>query len=171
MLQLNPCRTTWHITFGTYGARLHGGSRPTVDKLHNRLGTPFLSTDAERLGTVRGRMNFSACRLTEEQRLFIEGEINSICKQGGWDYRICAAEVDHVHLLCDIVPEIHGEKVRRLVKRWLGQSLGRKWPLAKEERWWAVGGSNKAVKDSSYLNNVYRYILNQRSSPIEAYES
>lgn len=164
MQYLNPDRTTWHITFGTYGARLHGNVRPTVDKQHNRLGTPFLPTDIVRQQQARGRMRFAARQFTPTQRLFIEQQIGSICERGGWDYRICAAAVDHVHLLCDIIPEIHGEKVRRLVKRWLGQALGQRWPLAKSERWWAEGGSNKAVKDVAYLENAYRYILKQRAT-------
>jgi len=161
---LDTGRTTWHITFGTYGTRLHGSERPTVDKQHNRLGTPFLPADAARQRQAHKRMSFTARRFTQLQRLFIEQQIGPICERGGLDYRICAAETDHVHLLCDIIPEIHGEKVRRLVKRWLGQALSEQWPLVRGERWWAVGGSNKAVRDGAYLNNAYRYILNQRAT-------
>ena len=35
--------TTWHITFGTYGTRLHGSKVPTVDKQHNEVGESFVS--------------------------------------------------------------------------------------------------------------------------------
>ena len=38
---------TWHITFGTYGARLHGDERPTVDRNHNHLQSVI--EDAARL--------------------------------------------------------------------------------------------------------------------------
>lgn len=31
MQQLHPNLKTWHITWGAYGTRLHGGDRPTVD--------------------------------------------------------------------------------------------------------------------------------------------
>jgi len=143
MQSWNSDRTTWHLTFGTYGARLHGSVRPTVDKQHNRLGTSFLPTDAMRQRRARNRMRFTARLFTPPQRLFIEQQIGSICERGGWDYRISvsAAEADHIHLLCDIVPEVHGEKVRRLVKRWLGQALSERWPLANGERWWAERGS------------------------------
>jgi len=164
MQHWNPARTTWHITFGTYGTRLHGSARPTVDKQHNRLGTPFLHANVARQRQALKRMSFAARRFTPPQCLFIEQQIGSICKRGGWDYRICAAETDHVHLLCDILSEIHGKKVRRLVKRWLGQALSERWPLAQGERWWAEGGSNKAVGDRAYLENAYRYILKQRAT-------
>ena len=36
------------ITFTTYGARLHGSARGSVDDEHNVYGTPLLPVDAER---------------------------------------------------------------------------------------------------------------------------
>ena len=45
--------TPWHITFGTYGTRLHGTFAPTVDKQHNALGTEFLSKNAARVRSDR----------------------------------------------------------------------------------------------------------------------
>ena len=70
-------------------------------------------------------MKFPPRFLTTEQREFAETELPKICERGGWSYRVCSAAPDHMHLLCDIVPEVHGEKVRRLVKRWFGQALER----------------------------------------------
>jgi REP element-mobilizing transposase RayT len=163
---LNPLRTTWHITFGTYGTRLHYGSRPIVDKHHNRFSKLFLPSDRERESFLREHMNFRSRYLTDEQQAFIEDLLPVLCERGGWDYRIGSARADHVHLLCDVDPEIQGERVRRLVKRWLTQALSQVWPLLPGERWWAVEDSNKAVKEHQYLNNCYGYILRQRATPI-----
>jgi len=104
--------------------------------------------------------------LATEQRTFIESELPSICLRGGWEYRIAAAAADHVHILCDIAPAIHGEKTRRLLKRWLGQALSERWPLPPKATWWAEEGSNIAVNDEKYLNNVYNYIARQRATPV-----
>src|SRR2546421_11369035 len=38
----------YHITWGTYGTRLHGDGRGTVDREHNEYGTPVLGPDPER---------------------------------------------------------------------------------------------------------------------------
>ena len=160
--RLDPALTGWHITFGTYGARLHGGFRATVDKRHNQQHEEFVQRDVAREKSDRERMKFPPRLVTKPQRLFAEEEILAICERGGWEYRVCAAGNDHVHLLCDVVPEVHGEKVRRLVKRWLGQSLSSKWPLPDGATWWAEEGSNIAVKDEKYLNNCFRYIFEQR---------
>ncbi len=159
---LDPTRTSWHITWGTYGTRLHGGSKPTVDREHNRLGEEFVARDVDRETRESQAMRYPGRLLSDEQRAFLEKQIPAICLRGGWTYRIAAAEIDHVHVLCDIVPGVHGEKVRRLLKRWTGQALNKDWPLEKGSRWWAVEGSNRAVRDKQYLNNVYRYIRRQR---------
>lgn len=157
--------TPWHLTFGTYGTRLHGSSAPTVDKSHNELGRPFLPKNQIRVACEGERMKFAPRYLSNAQRVFIEAEITTICERGGWQYRICAAQSDHVHLLCDAIAEVHGEKVRRLVKRWLGQALSEKWPLPAEATWWAEEGSNIAIHDEQYLNNCFAYIFRQRITP------
>ncbi len=132
---LHATLTTWHITFGTYGTRLHGGFRATIDKQHNLRYEEFRHRNAAREKSERERMKFQPRYLSLEQRVFVESEIVAICERGGWEYRICAAANDHVHLLCDVVPEVHGEKVRRLVKRWLGQSLSERWSLPDGATW------------------------------------
>ncbi len=170
--RLDPQRTTWHITFGTYGTRLHGGVRITVERNRNRRGDPFVGADPQRRGAERDRMRFKPVWLTDEQRRFLEAVVPEICKRGGWGFRTASAGGDHVHLLVDVLPEIHGERVRRLIKRWLGQALSRRWPLGDSPArvstarptWWAEQGSNKPVKDVEYLNAAYGYIRNQHTT-------
>ncbi len=96
-----PPLTPWHITFGTYGTRLHGAAAPTVDKQHNERSEPFLSRNTERAASDRERMKFAPRYFDSDQRVFVEAELPMICERGGWHYRICAAGSDHVHLLCD----------------------------------------------------------------------
>jgi REP element-mobilizing transposase RayT len=164
---LDPSRTSWHITWGTYGTRLHGSYRPTVEREHNQRGEPFVAPNRERQAALQAILNFPPVFFTAEQRTFIETELPSICERGGWAYRIAAAANDHVHILCDIVPAMHGEKVRRILKRWLGQALSAEWPLpSPKATWWAEEGSNIAVKDEKYLNNVYNYIARQGTTSV-----
>lgn len=160
---LHPARTTWHITFGTYGTRLHGDARPTVDRQHNTRGTPFLSKDPERRSNEQERMRANAVYLSFEQRRFVQEQLPTICERGGWDDRVAAAGPDHVHVLIDIDRAIHGEKARRLIKRWLGQTLTEQYGKPAGGTWWAEEGSNKAIHDETYLNNAFGYIADQRA--------
>jgi hypothetical protein len=161
---LDPARTTWHITWGAYATRLHGSARPTVDKQHNRRGELFVPRVAGRERYTQATLNFPAVILSEEQRVFIEAGLPPICERGGWTHRNCAAAPDHVHLLCDVPSAVHGEKVRRLVKRWLGQELSSRWPLPQGATWWAEEGSNVAIHDEAYLSNAFAYIFRQRTT-------
>ncbi len=108
-------------------------------------------------------MRAAAVQLTLDQQRFIQEHMPHICERGGWTLRISAAVADHVHVLLDAAPAIHGEKVRRLVKRWLTQLLNQHWPTPAGGRWWAEQGSNRAVDTETYLNRAYEYIERQRA--------
>ncbi len=156
--------TTWHITFGTYGTRLHGSSRPTVDRQHNQRGTPFLPESNKRESFERGRLKGSPVVLTQPQQQHIESTVPILCGRGGWVLIACAAGPDHVHVLIEVDSAIHGKQVRPLLKRWLTQSLDERWKDTGRPAWWAEGGSTKAVKEESYRANAIRYIERQRAS-------
>ncbi len=164
---LDPARTTWHITFGTYGTRLHGDIRPTVDRNHNKPGQPFIHHDPGRAKDERDKMNGDPIHLTAPQRAVIETIIPEICKRGGWTYRICAApdEADHVHILLDAERSIDPDRIMMWLKRWLGEALTNRWSKPLSGTWWAKGGSTPPVKDQQYLNNAYHYIRRQRTLP------
>jgi hypothetical protein len=73
--QLNPPLTPWHITFGTYGTRLHGSVAPTVDKQHNILGDPFLPRNSYREQAAREKLKFAPIYFSVAQRVFIEAQL------------------------------------------------------------------------------------------------
>lgn len=154
--------TEWHITWGTYGARLHGGERLTVERAQNQRGEPFVEVKQSRETWERNRLRGTPVSFNREQRRFIEKVLPAICARGGWTLIVCAAERDHVHILVAIPSEIHGKRVRELLKRWLTQELNRRWTKPESGRWWASGGSTIAVRDASYRVNVVRYIERQR---------
>jgi REP element-mobilizing transposase RayT len=152
----------YHMTFGTYGARLHGDPRPTVDRDHNQFGTPFVATNFERRSREATLMRAERVVLTETQRLFVESVIPTVCGRGQWTYHITAAQCDHVHTL--LTADGDARAVRRLLKRWLSEELDRRWPRARGQVWWAEGGSIKWIWKEDYLRDAYEYIERQRST-------
>ncbi len=163
---LDPSRTTWHITWGTYGTRLHGGDRPTVDRRRNLRGEPFADRDERFEHREKNLMTAPVVVLTNEQRRFIESVIPAVCERGGWTYRICAAgpERDHVHVLCDLDAAVNGKDARKWMKRWVTEALDARYKRPDSGSWWAEGGSTKIVADEAHLNNVFDYLLRQRAS-------
>ncbi len=149
---------TYHITFGTYGTRLHGGVAPTVALPRNHYEEDFEAPNAVRYEMSRELMREKPCVLSSEQRRFLENGIPAICDRGKWLYHIAAVQEDHVHILlsADADPKV----VRQWLKTWLSQSLNAHYG---KRTWWAKGGSGKWVFEEDYFNNVHQYILNQRT--------
>jgi REP element-mobilizing transposase RayT len=160
---LGTSLTTWHVTWGTYGARLHGDDRATVDRFKNKPGDPYVEPAMYRARVANDSLRGDVVYLTREQQEFVQAAMPEVCVRGGWTLRTCAAAHDHVQFLVDVDPAIHGERVRRLLKRWLGEALSDKFGKPDGERWWAVQGSNIAIHDERYLNNACRYVFRQRA--------
>ena len=154
---VNADSQAWHITFGTYATRLHEDPRPTVDRRHNHVGTPFPPPDPAR----QQKPSELPLRLTREQREHIEKTIPHLCDKGGWVLTTCAAQPDHIHILLSAPHQTHGKLIRKWLKRWLSGSLTQTFgppPM----RWWSAGGSTKPVCNEDYFNNATSYINNQR---------
>ncbi len=152
----------YHITFGTYGTRLHGDPRGTVERHFNQYGTPIVENDPWKQKFERDSMIAAPVVLTDSQRQFIESTMPSICQRGGWEYHICATQPDHVHVL--LSSDRPGRDIRKWLKTWLGQELTARWPDESRPRWWAVGGSVKYVWKKPYLRTAYGYIERQRAT-------
>jgi exodeoxyribonuclease V alpha subunit len=152
----------YHISFGTYGVRIHGDIRFTVDRRHNTYGEPFIERDDPRSNAETEQTKFPPIFLTREQRLFVEEALPSICDRGGWKHVTSAAGPDHVHVVLSTEREC--EKVRNWLKRWLGEALTKEWRSPASGTWWAEGGSIKWVWGEEYLGEVIEYVRNQRAT-------
>ena len=89
----------YHITFGTYGTRLHGDCRGTVDRRHNSPGEPVLGNNESWQRAEFNQLAFKPIVLTLSQRQHAETVIPEICLRGKWSYVAAAAKPDHVHVL------------------------------------------------------------------------
>jgi len=153
----------YHITFGTYGTRLHGDPRGTIDRSMNRPGDPIVGADPAPWLRESRAMRFPPVVLTPDQRRFVEAAVPEVCTKGGWTHLASSAGEDHAHVLLSTAA--HGAAVRRWLKRWLGERLSARWPLSDGQTWWAEGGSVKWVWKADYFDNVYEYIRAQRATP------
>ena len=151
----------YHITFGTYGTRLHGSDRPTVDRSQNKFGDPVIGKDAEWETMERSLLKFPPTVLTIEQRLFVQQIIPSICVRGKWEHVATAAAKDHVHNI--IRAAVEGADIRRWLKRWLSQAMSEKWPPLPDQVWWAECGSVKWIWVNDYYDRAVDYVNDQRA--------
>ncbi len=155
----------YHITFGTYGSRLHGGTGDTVDKSRNQPGDPVVGRNADWERLELSQMRFDPVFLDDAQRLFVEAAMPGVAERGGWRLHTFAARPDHVHVLLSSPND--GKTIRRLLKRWLGEAMAERWALPGDgATWWASGGSVRWVWDQAYFDTARGYILKQRTTPL-----
>ena len=155
-------RLALHITWGTYGTRLHGDPRGTVDRYNNEYGEPVLGYDEHRWEREEQKLNFPPVVLTRPQMIYIEQQLPRICDRGHWKHIVGAAGPDHVHEILD--SPFDPDTIRRLLKRWLGQALSERWALPDGATWWAECGSIKWIDNERYFDNATRYVRDQRAS-------
>ena len=174
----------YHITIGTYGTRLHGDPRGTVDRSINKPGDPIIGKNEDWQRIERSQLRFPPVTLTMQQRRFAEDAIRGVCKRGGWQLYVCTAQADHVHVL--LTTDRDGKAVRSWLKTWLGQALTKRFasepPTVSADRphsgrrgsdsprrpWWAKGGSVKWVWDERYFENVFDYITRHRTGTAQS---
>jgi REP element-mobilizing transposase RayT len=160
---LDPARTTWHITFGTYGTRLHGDDRPTVDRTHNQPDQPFITSQPQLKMLQQQHMRAEQVLLNHAQCHTVQSNMHAICQRGQWNLHTTAASGNHVHILIDAPIQVNPKDVHKWLKRWTGEALDDQFGQPASETWWAKGGSTKPVKDQSYFDNAYHYITKQRT--------
>jgi len=155
----------YHLTFGTYGTRLHGDERGTVSRKQNRFGEPVIGKDPVLERLEKSQLKFPPVVFSDEQRRFVEDTLPGVCERGGWEYHIAAAQPDHVHVL--LTSPNDGKAIRRWLKTWLGKELSTRWPRMPGQTWWAEGGSIRFLCNGDYFANVFEYIRAQRTTPLE----
>jgi len=151
----------YHITFGTYGARLHGDERGTVDRRMNEPGDPIIGQndqwrEMERRLLVCDPVWFSIEQMREAERV-----TPCICQRGGWALHAVAAAPNHVHVL--LSAKVDGEAIRKWLKRWLGEALDKRWQRPASDSWWSKSGSVKWVWKSDYFDAAYAYVEAQKA--------
>jgi len=152
----------YHITWGTYGTRLHGDARGTVHRSENEFGDAIIGTDGDWQREEKSLLRFPIRILTIQQRQFIERAVPPICRRGGWELITVAAGPDHVH--CVIRAAVDGKDIRKWLKRWLGESMTGHWPIQPGEVWWAECGSVKWVWNQDYYMRVVDYVRRQETT-------
>ena len=154
-----------HITWGTYGTRLHGDSRGTVDRDHNEYGEPVIGFDQHRWYRETRELKHPVVRFEQTEMKLVESLVPSICERGGWELHACAGGPDHVHVLLDARNKADAKSVRRMLKRWLGQALCEQNPRPDGASWWAECGSAKYVFERDYFFAALEYVRKQRATP------
>ncbi len=135
-----PAPLAFHITFGTYGARLHGTDRPHVDAAHNVYGEPLAPTNPFRADEARARMTHDPVTMALDGRREVEAAITDVAARYGWTIHAKASKSDHTHVVA--TADRDGQALRDALKAVATRRLNKRFG---PRPWWAENGSVKYI--------------------------
>ena len=152
------------ITFRTYGTWLHGDDRGSIDRVHNKFGTPALPGNPQRLRLNITRLKSPPVVLTQGQRHAVEAGIRETCAFRRWELWTVHVRTNHVHAVvfarCEpgrILIALKANATRKL--RESGSWQGTKGP-------WAKHGSTKYLWTEKDVLNAVTYVEYDQGEPL-----
>ncbi|MCW5775215.1 MAG: hypothetical protein KIS87_02040 [Phycisphaeraceae bacterium] len=91
-----PAPLAYFLTWTTYGTRLHGDARGTVDCDHNRPGMPFLPEDESRVLAMLEKMSQPQYLMDEDAQAVVQAAIREHAEVKGWHILALATPGTHV---------------------------------------------------------------------------
>ncbi len=145
------------ITFRTYGTWPHGDARGSVDRLHNRYGSPKLPPNPRRQRYEQGLLKQPPVRLSFKQREAAADGVREICKKKDWGLWAVNVRSNHAHSV--VTANCSSKKVRSVLK-------GNATKVMRERRlWrsdlspWAKRGSRINLWTKQSLISAIVYVL------------
>ena len=87
------------ISFRTYGTWLHGDQRGSIDRFHNRYGSPYVAADRYWHARNRQALKTEPLILNAFQRNSVEAAIIETCGIRKWSLLASNVRTNHVHVV------------------------------------------------------------------------
>jgi len=149
---------SYFITFTTYGSRLHGDKRGSVDDAHNQYEAELLPAHGLRESFERSQSLNPAVVLDDAQRKTVEWAIRNVCTYRSWELLAVNVRSNHVHVMCagDATPE----RMMNDFKIWATRRLREQRLIAAGIHVWTRHGSTRYLWSEADRQRVWEYIVN-----------
>jgi REP element-mobilizing transposase RayT len=148
------------ITFTTYGARLHGSEKGSVDDEHNVYGTPLVRTDPERQRRSQEAMTEPAYTMSPPEREIVRNAIINLVAERAWLLLAAHVRSNHVHVV--ISAERQPERIMSDLKARASRDLSRSRFDHADRRRWARHGSTRHLFEEEHVEAAIRYTLDEQ---------
>jgi REP element-mobilizing transposase RayT len=146
----------YFITFSTYGTRLHGDARGSVDRRGNRPGTRTSSYDERRWEAERAALKTPPVELGARQREAVATAIHGVARHRDWTVHALNVRTNHVHVV--VSAPVEPEPVMDTFKRWATRRLRDGGLVAPIGDVWSRHGSTRWVWNDESVTAVVDYI-------------
>lgn len=147
------------ISFRCYGTWLHGDERGSVDRFHNRYGTPMLPSNSAQLHQACRRLTREPIALSPEQRDCVERALRETCALRKWALRALSARTNHVHAV--ISSEVRPALILNALKANATRLMREEGHWRQSQSPWSDSGSKRYIWSDASLKRAIDYVLNQ----------
>ena len=123
------------ITFRCYGTWLHGDARGSMDRQHNRYGTPRIAPNPKLEAAEAQRLNHAAITLDPTQRQLVEKAIRDVCIHRRYFLQAINVRTNDVH--CVVSAACEPEPVMDAFKSYSTRALRSAGLLSESVKPWA----------------------------------
>ena len=145
------------ISFRTYGTWLHGDRRGSIDRYHNRYGTPYIPQNDQWHHYNKQQLRAKPFILGAPERKQVETAIRETCKIRKWDLLAINVRTNHVHVV--VVANRDPEVVLNAFKANATRELRQQnlWPHDFSP--WVRKGSKRRLWNERSVARAIEYVL------------
>jgi REP element-mobilizing transposase RayT len=158
----------YFITFTTYGVWLHGRAAGSVDREHNRVGTPFLPPHEEREQAEHSNMREPTYLLDADRRTVVLQTILEVAQHRRWTVWACHIRTTHVHII--VTAATKPEKVMTDFKAYASRRLKERLMEPADCKRWTQHGSTRYLWNEEQVATKIEYVLNGQGEPMAVYD-
>ena len=147
----------YFITWTTYGTRLHGDWRGSVDRDHAVYGSPKLVPNASRLDADFQVMKRAPVTLTPEERETVRETLLAHIAHRHWSQHAINVRTNHVHVVV-ANPGTVPEQMMGEFKSWSTRRLHEAGHFADYATVWTPHGSTRYIFDADDLLSAIAYV-------------
>ncbi len=158
----------YFLTFTTYGTWLHGRDPGSVDREHNRPGTPWLASDPELAAANRVFLRQEPYLLDEPRRVIVLRTIHEVATHRNWKLWAAHVRSNHVHVV--ITAMVKPEKVMADLKAWASRRLREAFGESADRDRWTQHGSTRWLNDEESLAAAIDYVVCQQGEAMACFD-
>ena len=152
------------ISFRAYGTWLHGDRRGSVDRFHNRYGTPRIPPNEQWRKYNLASLKQPPVKLSSRRRAAIENAIKETCKIRGWVLLALNARTNHIHTV--VSANSKPEPVLNAFKANATREMREAGCWHSERSPWIPRGSKKYLWDEDAVSAAVVYVLYEQGEPL-----
>ncbi len=157
------------ITFRCYGTWLHGDDRSSVDRHHNKYGSPRIQKNSNWRKHNEKNLLHSPVKLDAARRRSVDKAIRECCAKRGWKLLAINIRTNHVHVVITIGSAKPKDALIALKANATRQMREDKnWPY--EHSPWAEKGSKRNLWNEKSIGEACNYVTNEQGDKLPDFD-